>query len=724
MMLFLVLAFFISLFFLWPSFQEDSEYAGSTLLVFGLVNLNIILLCVLAFLVGRNVVKLVFDRRRRIFGSKLKLRLVVAAVGLILVPTSILFILASGMVNRAMQGWFSTQVDGAMNGALEVARHHYVRAREEVSEIADTLGNDLRGRLLQEKVASLRDYLEDQRKNNGLFSLTIVGRDFKAQLEVHNATAVLDAFSEPALKQEIVTAVLDSSEQQTLLEEKEGGQFIRTYHSINSGPDGKVLVVSKRIDPEVSQAVSAVNDSYREYQQLKLFRNPLKSGYILTLSLITGLLLFSAIWMAFYLAREIAVPIQRLAEATRYVSKGNYDFQIRVAGDDEIGYLVKSFNRMTADLKSSRIEAEARRRFIETILVNLAVGVIALDNERRVTSINKAAAELLGLNNASELIGCDVSEVLGEEHTGVIAMLEQLQVSGENSRLAEREFQLAVGERELKIVCTVGNIVDARGAHLGSVLLLDDVTEISKAQHMSAWREVAKRIAHEIKNPLTPIQLSAQRLDRLVSQNGTGIEDLKECTQTIVENVTSIKRLANEFSEFARMPTAELRSSELNNIISETIAPFAEANPEIVFQFIADAKIPKMLLDREQIRRVLMNLIDNGVAALKSESWSASSSERPRIVLKSFYDRRRKMASFEVTDNGPGIKPSDKSRIFEPYFTTKATGSGIGLAVVTSIVLDHQGSVQVYDNHPHGAKFIVQLPLAPKISTQRRFASA
>jgi two-component system, NtrC family, nitrogen regulation sensor histidine kinase NtrY len=239
---------------------------------------------------------------------------------------------------------------------------------------------------------------------------------------------------------------------------------------------------------------------------------------------------------------------------------------------------------------------------------------------------------------------------------------------------------------------------------------------------MSAWREVARRIAHEIKNPLTPIQLSAQRLQKILGGD-SATEAVKECTQTIVEHVDSIKRLANEFSNFARMPTAEFEPSDLNVLMSDAIGPFAEAHSDIVFQFIPDEHLPTVVLDKEQVRRIVINLIDNAIAALRQEREEQPSASEARIVVKTHYDRKHKAAIFEVVDTGPGIHTTQKARIFEPYFTTKKGGTGLGLAIVTSILADHQGTIRVYDNNPKGAKFIVELPLVPKSGTQRRYSS-
>jgi two-component system nitrogen regulation sensor histidine kinase NtrY len=702
--------------------RDESAYLGNNLLFFLLVNLLIVILCVLVFLVGRNVVKLIFDRRRNILGSKLRLRLVAAFVGLTLIPTSLLFVLASDLLSQAMEGWFSTQVEASVESAVELARNHYAAVRTLAERSSRRAATDLAepGRLGVDRPAFL-EALERTRQEYDLFAARFYPRADAPPHEAMNAAATLEPFSEPAIDRAALGRAF-AGEMGVTSDEKSASQFVRVYLPVSSPGFHGVLVTSTRIQPEISHALGIVTDSFNEYEQLKFFKQPLRLGYLLTLAMITLLILFSAIWIAFYLARELVVPIQRLAEGTEAVARGNYDFQIRTSGDDEIGSLVRSFNRMTTDLKNSRRDAERRRLFIETILSNLAVGVVGLDTNRIVTSANAAAARIYELSEDT-MIGRSIDAVLKPVDLEPIEILLGA-IAGEEaipqltSDVAECELNIVSQGRELKIICTAGKIIDLSGRWSGTVLLFDDITDLSKAQHMSAWREVAQRIAHEIKNPLTPIQLSAQRLARLLA--GSDIAPaVRESTQAIVENVDSIKRLANEFSHFARMPTAEFKIADVNHLIADTLAPYAENHSEIVFQFIPDTRVPDIVMDPEQVRRCLMNLIDNAIAACTG---SPPSDTGARILVRTDYDKRRRMVVLEVSDNGPGIPPGDKSRIFEPYFTTKDAGTGLGLAIVTSIVADHQGYIRCYDNHPRGTKFIIELPVSPRAATQRRFS--
>lgn len=707
---------------------DEAVYQGSYLQIYLLVNLLVIILCILAFLVGRNVVKLIFDRRRRILGSQLRLKLVAAFVGLTLVPTTILFLLASGLLTNAFGDLFGEQIEGAVDGAVEIARSHYAvleqDARRNAEEVATALQPTGGKGASQEE---LHQTLETLRTDRGLFSLRLVDRHGRALGVAENAAGALEEFAEPQSQKLAINAAV-AGRRTVQVEQQGANKFFRVYvplRAISKSENslvGAVLVVTSRIPPEISHANQMIGDFYRQYEQLKLFRSQLRSGNLLTLLMITALLLFAALWFGFYLAREITVPIQRLSEGTQAVARGNYDVQIRVQASDELGFLVKSFNKMTLDLKNSRTEGERRRLFIETILENLMVSVIALDHQGVINSINSSALKLFGLKDAEAVIGKSAYAVFAPEDLEKLQpVLRALNASeAEEATVVEQEISVESQGRELKVLLTAGKIKDPAVARAGTVLLFDNITELSKAQQMAAWREVAQRIAHEIKNPLTPIQLSAQRLEKL-TQGTLESPAIKDSVQTIVENVDSIKRLANEFSNFSRMPTADLRRASLNSLIADVLAPYAENHERITFQFIADGKAPDILMDREQIRRVLMNLIENATKALLETDlqWGG---ESPRVVVRTEYNKSRRVLLCEVIDNGPGVPAANKTRIFEPYFSTRRDGSGLGLAIVTSIVADHQGVIRVFDNTPRGAKFQIEFPEEPRTVTQRKFA--
>jgi two-component system nitrogen regulation sensor histidine kinase NtrY len=477
------------------------------------------------------------------------------------------------------------------------------------------------------------------------------------------------------------------------------------------------------MDPEVVDAQRVVQDSFQEYEELKTLKRPLKSNFFLTLALFNLITIFGAIWIAFFVSRQITGPIQKLAEGTKSVAKGNYDFELSPTRDDEVGFLVNSFNQMLRDLRSSRDSAERGRLLIDTILSNLAVGVISLDNTARVTAVNSAAGALLEIDHVHYIPGAPLSELLRrQDYEMVLPILDALQSEdgGVRSAVAEVEMRVQTGGRELIILCTAGRIVGAEGMSLGYVLLFDDITDISRSQHLAAWRDVARRIAHEIKNPLTPLQLSAQRLERLLKDSDAA-SSVADCTRSIVEHVEIIKRLANEFSEYGRMPMARFVSTDLAALVRATVLNFTAQYPTVVFTLSGEERLPEMLLDPEQIRGVLINIMNNAVAAVSSVASERSSST---VGVSVSFDRRARRAMIEVADNGSGISATDKNRIFEPYFTTKRGGTGLGLAIVASVLAEHQGEVRVFDNHPHGSRFVISLPQAPQPSTVRRFAPA
>ncbi|MCB0332565.1 MAG: HAMP domain-containing protein [Bdellovibrionales bacterium] len=718
LVLFLTVAALLAvLVYLQRPLNEDA-YLGSNIAVFALVNFNIALLFVLAFLVGRNVVKLIFDRKRGILGSKLRMRLVAAFVGIALLPTGALVFVSSGLLSKAIEGWFSSPAETSVDGAVEVARIHFQSLEQESLLLAKRIALEIQSRQLEFEVPeSLKEYLEKRRSEEKLFGLEMIDATGKPFLQVFNAAAQIEHFKVPPAEMEALKKV-EQGQAHVVSQDTESSQFVRAYVPLAYKDQSFVLLATHRVRPELTHAMALITDSFNEYEQLKLFKHPLKSVYILMLYMFTGLILFAAIWFGFYIARELTVPIQRLAEGTHEVARGNYDFQIRTVGDDEVGYLIRSFNTMIRDLKTSREEAQQGRIYIETILGTLAIGVLGLDREHCVTFLNQPLRELFAISDEDkDLTGVKIEELLPSEVYHKIEPL--LRISEGNDEGVkedyEKEISVIIGGKERKILCTVGSLRDSEAGSLGTLWLFDDITALSFAQRMSAWREAARRIAHEIKNPLTPIRLAAQRLQKIDPHRKDISAILQESTSTIVEHVDSINRLAGEFSRFARMPDAEFALADINLLISETVAPFAEENPDCVFQIIADSKLPDITIDREQIRRVLINLLDNAISMISLYGISPG-----RIVVRTGYDKKRKVARFEVSDNGPGVPDEEKDQIFQPYFTRKDDGTGLGLAIVKSVISDHSGEIRVYNNETGGAKFIVELPLVPQQGTQRQ----
>ena len=389
-----------------------------------------------------------------------------------------------------------------------------------------------------------------------------------------------------------------------------------------------------------------------------------------------------------------------MAEATHRIATGDLNFRIQMKTTDEIGLLVQSFNQMTEDLQVSRAELEQRKKYMEIVLKNVAAGVISIDEEGNVTTINTSAEEMLEIKGEA-VLDKKFSEALPKEY---VEQLEPLLGEIKSSGLDSIERQLTVNweGKSLSLLINLTTLRDEEGKPLGVLTVFDDLTQLMKAQRMAAWREVARRIAHEIKNPLTPIQLSAQRLrKRYLEKLQPDGAVFDECTRTIVKQVEELKGMVNEFSNFARMPASQPTPNQLNDIIQETLVLFKEAHKRIKFEFVPN-HLPVMNVDRDQMKRVIINLIKNSLTAIENEG---------KIRIQTNYDHRLQIARLEVSDDGRGIPDEDKERLFEPYFSTRKSGMGLGLTIVNAIISDHNGYIRVRDNKPRGATFLIELPV-------------
>ena len=477
-----------------------------------------------------------------------------------------------------------------------------------------------------------------------------------------------------------------------------------------------VVVVNYYVPYSLVSKMKEISSSYYEFRQLKILKNPIKTWYILTLFLITAVIVFLAVWFGVYLAKSLTNPIQELAEATHQIAGGNLNIHLGEIGTDEIGILIASFNRMTEDLRSNRLalektheeviksnqELEQRRRYMETVLKNVTAGVISVNKDGIITTINTSAERLLQING-SDVLGRNFREVLLSHHLDIVKGLLRDMVLAKQD-IVSKQVTIQLKNTKLTLFINLTVIRDDNGEFMGTVVVFDDLTQLIKAQRMAAWREVARRIAHEIKNPLTPIQLSAQRLrKRYLSRFSEDEKVFDECTEIIIRSVDELKTLVDEFSNFARMPAVQPTANNLNEIIREALTLYQEAHRTITFSFLADESLPQLQLDHDQIKRVLINLLDNAVAAIDGEG---------RIDIESAYNKELQMVSCIVADNGHGISAEDRPRLFEPYFSTKKTGTGLGLAIVNSIISDHHGFIRVKDNQPKGTKFIIELPVS------------
>jgi len=691
---------------------------SNSILMFILININLLLLILLLFLVFRNLVKLLYDRRRKVMGAKLRTRLVVAFIALSLMPTIVLFFFAINFITASIEFWFNVPVEQALENSLVVGQRLYRHVEENNLFFLERTSYQI----------TKRDYLDSNKKEDLSRYIQIVQREFN-----HDAVEVYDANAKrltyavvselasnplPLVSANDLFKKISSVNVRTVSLDISKGELIRTIGAVPFGAERDdikaYVVISMMISPDLSEKMASISRGFEGYQQIKLLKTPIKTTYYMTLSIVALLVVFCSVWFGFHLAKSITIPIMEFAEGTRRVAEGDLSFNIELTADDEIGSLVDSFNKMTKDLRigreqlelSARMlheqkdEIEERRQYMEIVLRNISAGVISLDHKGFVTTINKSAEEMLDIN-AGDALNQSYNHLLKGENIDLAEEITEKVTASRNSAV-ELPLKLIIGGKPRSFLVHINSLQDDTGHHMGTVMVMDDLTELEKAQRMAAWREVARRIAHEVKNPLTPISLSAQRLKRKFSKD---INDsvFDECTKTILDYVDLIRNLVNEFSSFAKFPGANLKPDYLEPIIEETIALYSDELTLIDFKLDIKDNLPKLNLDRQQIKQAMINLIDNAIGSIKNKG---------SISISISHDPILKMVRIEMADSGHGISDKEKTRLFEPYFSTKKAGMGLGLTIVSTIISDHKGLISVQDNHPKGAKFVIEIPVA------------
>lgn len=691
---------------------------SGNVLIFALININVLLLLLMVFLVLRNLAQLVFERRRKFLGTKLRTKLVIAFVSMSFFPTGLLFFIALQFVSTSMDYWFNSNVEQSLQESLTIAKNVYQDAKVQVNRqgrvIADRLESVRYRRITSE---NLDLFLYEVLESHGLAGLELVS-DQQATVSAAFATDIAQQVV-PEIPQDLLRKALAGERELVTIQPVVAGELVRGLTPVKIGgleARQGVLIASLLIPQERIWRMEAISSGFEGYRQLMLLKAPIKTSLLVMLLIVTLLIVFCAIWFAFYVAGGLTGPIGKLAEATRRVADGELDFVLEKTSGDEMGTLVDSFNQMTRDLlaskseveeankalKQSNLELDTRRRYMEIILQNVAAGVISLDHEGNIATINHFAEVLLKIDRKT-FVGRHYRTILRQDHLLILeSFLAELARSGKTS--IERPLRLTVGNETFSLRVNFTKLEDENGLPLGVVLVFDNLTELEKAQRMAAWREVARRIAHEVKNPLTPIQLSAQRLrKKYLDRLGDDQEVFDICTKTIVNQVDELKKLVSEFSSFARMPAVQKSRNDLAEMAQEALALYREAHKDREFLLLVEGEVPVFSFDRKQLKRVLINLLDNAVAATEAGG---------RIEVVLFHDQAQNAAFVEVRDNGCGVSDEDKLRLFEPYFSTKKTGTGLGLAIASTVVADHSGYIRVKDNEPAGIRFIVELPVS------------
>ena len=690
---------------------------SNTVLMFILININLLLLVLMIYLVFRNLVKLIYDRRRNVLGSKIRTKLVIAFVSLTLLPTIVLFFFSLNFITSSIEFWFNVPVEQALEHSLWVGGRLYTRTEENNRFFLERISYQIK----------TKNLLNPQAKETLSHYVQIVQREFNLDaVEVYSLNYERLTFAlAPKLENEYFGIISSEDFQKafpadgirSVSQTIPSGEFIKTIATVPFAvqPDEALgfVVATMLIPPDLSQNLQFIRSGFSEYQQIKLLKKPIQITYYISLSIVALLVLFCAVWFGFFMARSISLPIKELAEATRRVADGDLSYTIDPLGDDEFGSLVKSFNQMTQDLRTSReqlelsarmlrkqnLEIEEKRQFMEIVLKSVSAGVVTLDAKGIISTMNKSAEKMLNLKS-EQILSKSYKDLLDGQFLELADdIMHNLSLSRGDT--IELPLKLTIEGRPRSFLVSVNALKDDAGLHMGTLMVFDDLTELEKGQRMAAWREVARRIAHEVKNPLTPITLSAQRLKRKYAQF---VDDkiFEECTETIISQVELIRNLVNEFSSFARFPSANPVPCKLLPILEETIALYREVRSGINFKVNNTSDIPILNLDRQQMRQALINLIDNAISATKGQG---------NITINVAHDPILKKVRMEIADDGPGISDEDKTRLFQPNFSTKKAGMGLGLTIVNTIIADHNGMINVQDNTPHGAKFVVELPV-------------
>ena len=690
---------------------------SNTILMFILININLLLLILLLFLVLRNLVKLLYDRRRKVMGARLRTRLVIAFIALTLLPSTVLFFFSINFITNSLEFWFNVPIEQALENSIRVGRSLYNRSEDNNLFFLERAAYQIKTKkmLAAKKRKALNNYIQVVQRAFNLDAIEVY--DVNTKRITYAIAPELEEVPFNAVSADDLRKEMMPNGVRSITETLPNGEFVRTIGTIPFKSDlakaDALIVISVLIPPAIAANLQSISRGIEEYQQIKLLKKPIQISYYISLSIVALLVVFCAIWFGFYLAKTITIPIMELADGTRKVADGDLSFTISMAADDEIGSLVDSFNKMTHDLRVGReqlehsakllkdrnVEIEEQRQFLSIVLRNVSAGVVTLDADGVITTINKSAERMLALE-AARILNRPFFDILTDQHLNLAREIMDILTQGPHDAV-DRAIKATVNGQTKSFLVTVNALKDDENRNIGVVVVFDDLTEQERAQKVATWREVARRIAHEVKNPLTPISLSAQRLKRKYVEQ---IEDpvFEECTRMIIDHVDLIRNLVNEFSAFAQFPTANPTLCDIGSIIEETVTLYREGLDQVAFDFRVNEDIPELSLDRQQIKQAMINLIDNAVAATE---------EKGRITIDLSYDEILKMVRIEVADNGPGISDEDKTRLFEPNFSTKRAGMGLGLTIVSSIVLDHNGRVRVQDNHPNGAKFVIELPV-------------
>ena len=678
-----------------------------------LFNLNFILVLLILFIVLRNGIKLILERRRKVLGSHLRTRLVLVFMCLSLIPTALMFVISTQFVQTSVDYWFKNQVETSMETALDIGQAFYTDSLNDLEHFSTNIITSIRNRKFAWGGKLMDEFLEEKREE---YNLTVVGVMTPKQTEQnwHGDKDIEKVWEET--KSRINWGNLEKDPRfWSLIWPGTASDYAVGVMPVDEGKTG-YLVLVRSIGKDTMFKLDRIVRGLDEYKKLRTLKRPLKITLYFILGVVTLLIILGAMWFGFRLAKELVEPILALGKATERISKGDLSVRLEDAANDELGVLVASFNRMARDLEESRnsitdvntklekqnLEKEQRTRYIEAVLDNTAAGVVSVDSAGQISTINKAAATMFGVR-ARMLIGLNVTNLLKTRAEGELIneLITHFQTTPDSPW--KREVTVSITGRELKLLISAVGLPSRDGKDFGFVAVIEDITELEKMQRMAAWREVARRIAHEIKNPLTPIKLSAQRLQR---KYGKQIEEpaFSQCTSLIVKEVEELQNMVQEFSAFAKLPEVMLAPDNIVPLLEELITLFRNSHSSISWNLHTSNTIPTIQMDSSALKRVFLNIMSNAAEVL-------AHADNGAVTLSVEYEQALGLVRIDVADNGPGLTQEERSRLFEPYFSHKKGGTGLGLTIVRSIVSDHRGYVRANSPKQGGTIVTVELPV-------------
>ncbi len=661
------------------SYTPSLKKPGSTV-IFGLLNINILLLILSLFFVVRNIIALFIERKRGVVGSKLKTKLITSFVLISIIPTLLLFFFSLLIFFSSMERWFNYKIENSLENAckvekriLEIEQKELIKKASLAKELIQKIG-----------IKGAKEFISIYKPKE----FGILGRDGSC---IYTYSSFGKYVHKPK-KKEIKKAILRGHI--IRFYKVKHGEMHRIYFYIPK--NGMICYLGYYFPYRIHKTLLQVSAALKDYRNIKMLRKPFKWNYLITFSIITALLIFSSVWFGFYMAKELTYPVKMLAEATQRVGKGDLNFKVDYKSEDEIGLLVACFNEMTLELKSRDEELTKRKEYIEAILKNVAAGILAIDQKGKISMINEAFKGMFKVGE--EALGRNYKEIFLKNGLSEIDEFLDFVYWSKNS-VSKRYAKFDLGDGQFSVIMNGTRISGKDGKLEGIIVIFNDISQFELIYKASAWREVAKRVAHEIKNPLTPIKLSAQRLKRKCSYQGLDKKTVFECVDTIISQVDQLKELLDQFSRLATMPVEEKVETDINEILDEIFSIYNDAFDYINFR-IEKKRVPKVLCERQNIKRALINIVENGIDSISTSG---------DIVIRSDFDPTSKKVIIAVEDTGCGIPKEDRDKVFEPYFSKKPGGKGIGLSIASSIVYEHKGRIRVEDNFPKGTRFIIEL---------------